>query len=251
MRNNFYVLTNKNHHWLLYGFLYLWNKYTYHREITIVSYGDDSDLAIAKVLEEYPSVSFMSIADENYPANRWSTGLIRFLNMIEDDYFGLLLEDYWLTDNADMDGIDRIDRLPINCLRFDISGNRASYMNSNKACAIKRVDGDPYCILGLGYRTIATYNPTPYQMSFQAAIWNKHELLLALRSEESPWGAEVRGSDRLGNVKFVLGSDPAMMRYVPIWRSRQRRYQIDRLKREDREYIVGQGWLMTGNGIVA
>lgn len=250
MNHNFYVLTNKKHHWLLNGFVYLWNKYTENRRLTIVSYGDEDDLIISNILENNPWISFLSIADENYPAKQWSTGVIRFLNLIEDEHFGLMLEDYWLTHDVDLPAIDRIKRLPKNCVRFDISGNRAAYIGSDKIISIKIVGNDPYGLSGRGYQTIASYHPTPYQVSFQAAIWSRRELLRLLMTNETPWEVEIEGNERLPRNKFVLGSKPALMRYVPIWMGKQRRYQLEKLNPDDLEFIKSQGWLVSGHGIV-
>ena len=80
------VLTNDKHLWLLDGFQYLWNKYC-GLPVTIYGFATPNNLQ--------PNFNFVSLG-EQLPAEKWSNGLLKMLDMIEDDYFILMLEDFWL-----------------------------------------------------------------------------------------------------------------------------------------------------------
>lgn len=218
-----YVLTNDNHIWLMRGFAYLWNKYCNEeyckRELTVF-YGSQFPI---------PIFSYCRQAVGQFPAKRWSDSLLRAMNYIDEKYFILMLEDYWLYDYVDYDKIDQLKNLMIDdILRIDLSGNRAS-----RKSAFEIAPG-----------IVETPPGTSYQMSFQAAIWHKENLRKVLRKGESPWEAERNGSKRVDKLKLrVLGTKPALLHYQPVWRSKQQRWQLDKLKTIDIDYMEGKGWL--------
>ncbi len=213
-----YVLTNDNHIWLMRGFAYLWDKYC----------GEEFTGCYGNILPNFPLYAKSQYWPlGQFPANQWSDSLIEMMDIIRDDYFILMLEDYWLYDYVDFDKITALqDLMTDDILRIDISGNRASYK-----AAYEIAPG-----------IVETPPKTPYQMSFQAAIWHKENLRKVLRKGESPWEAEINGSERVGNLR-VLGTKPALMRYQPVWRSKQKRWQLDKLKTIDIDFMMGKGWL--------
>ena len=216
-----YVLTNDNHVWLMRGFLYLWQKYC--GQNIVVRYGTKSFPASANI--QWESSGFQ------YPASRWSDSLIDLIDSAGDKYFVLMLEDYWLYDYVDYSRINQLtDLMSDDILRIDLSGNRASYSQAVK--------------IQLGI--VETPPGTPYQMSFQAAIWHKENLRNTLRKGESPWESEIKGSKRVGDLR-VLGTNPAMMKYQPVWRGQRRQWQVDKLKTVDLEFMMGKGWLDAPN----
>jgi hypothetical protein len=211
-----YVLTNDNHIWLTPGFVYLWNKYC--DQLATIFYGSKFPT---------PIYSFLHQAVGQFPAKRWSDSLLRAMNYIDEKYFILMLEDYWLYDYVDYDKIDQLKSLMTDdILRIDLSGNRAS-----RKSAFEIAPG-----------IVETPPGTSYQMSFQAAIWHRENLRKVLRKGESPWEAEINGSKRVEKLR-VLGTKPAMLHYQPVWRSKQQRWQLDKLKTIDIDYMEGMGWL--------
>lgn len=82
------VLTNDKHLWLLRPFAYLFNQF-WGAAVTVAGYGRPE-------FELPDNFSFVSIAPHNYPANRWSDGLIWVLNHMTRSHVILMLEDYWL-----------------------------------------------------------------------------------------------------------------------------------------------------------
>lgn len=213
-----YCLTNEKHYWLLPGFLELYHQFWPHGRVEVVGYGAPS----------FPlGVPFRSIAPRNYPAEQWTTGLLEFLRSIEDEYFVLMLEDYWLTApvpgsiamlcNAVASGY-----FGPHFLRLDLSADRAAH---------------PYTLHQrvAGYEIISTPPHTPYQMSFQAAIWHRANLLAVLVAGETPWEAEVHGSRRLrGTDWLVLGTLSRPLVYTPVWRGNQGRANLAALPEKQR-----------------
>lgn len=211
-----YLLTNNNHLWLLPGFTYLWNRYC-NQPVTVFGYDAPNNLP--------DNFTFHSLGQQ-LPASQWSNGLLRLLDNAEK-YFILTLEDYWLYESVDMYKITTLSRLiNDNVLRVDLSGNRASYKQA----------------IEIMPNMVETFGGTPYQMSFQAAIWHRDNLRKVLKKGENPWQAEINGSKRVRNLR-VLGTDKALLKYQPVWRSQQKRWQLDKIKTDDLEYMRDQGWL--------
>lgn len=211
-----YLLTNNNHLWLIPGFTYLWNKYC-NKPVTVVGYDKQPEL---------PSdFNFISLGKQ-LPASKWSDGILKMLDNIGHQHFILVLEDFWLYQQVDIPKINKVANLmkDDSILRIDLSGNRQSYKS-----AVEISDG-----------TYETFEGTPYQMSFQAGIWNKHNLRKVLKAGENPWQSEINGSNRVGNMR-VLGCKA--MWYRPVWRSKQNKFDMRSIRTEDLDYIKGQGWL--------
>ena len=207
-----YCLTNNNHLWLTPGFIYLWRKYTRNYPITIVGFDQQPD-----------NVNFLSLGKQ-LPASQWSNGLIKMCSIIPYSYFILMLEDYWLYDYANINQANGLLRyMSDDVLRIDLSGNRLVY---------------PHQKLDNGL--VETFEDAPYQMSFQAAVWNKKNLLKVLEKGENPWQSEINGSNRVGNLR-VLGTQ--VLYYQPVWRSKQKRWQVDKLNKDDLNYIRSRGWM--------
>lgn len=218
-----YVFTNNNHLFLLRGFSYLWNEYS-DPSSRVVVVGYDAP--------RFPlplNFRFLSLG-EQVPREKWSNSLIDFCRWIVDDYFILLLEDFWLYDFYDWKVIPSLlDWMDNDVLRIDLSGNRASYKH--------KMIGEV-----AGYDIIQSHQNAKYQMSFQAAIWHRMNLLSILRRDESPWQAEVEGSKRVGKLR-ILGTKPAVMKYQPVWRTQKRKWQLDKMPTDKLEYIKERGWL--------
>ena len=212
-----YLLTNNNHLWLLPGFCYLWQKYC---RLPVTIFGFDEP-------DKLPDDFIFESLGQQLLAQEWSNGLIKLLDKAER-YFVLLLEDYWLYHSVDMYSVYQTTRFMSNdVLRIDLSGNRASYKSAKEIAS------------GL----VETPAGTPYQMSFQAAIWHKDNLRKVLRENENPWQAEINGSERVGDLR-VLGAKTALLKYQPVWRSQQKRWQLDKIRTEDLEYMKARQWLI-------
>ncbi len=226
---NICVLTNNNHLWLLPGFQYLWNKYC---GLPVTIYGFDSPDNL------FPNFQFKSLG-EQLPAEKWSDGLLMMLDDIEDDYFIFMLEDYWLYEQVHTDVFTHLVlflyQIEDDVLRIDLAGNRVAYKQAVEIGALSIANDD----IPL-FRLVETPTGTPYQMSFQAAIWHKENLREVLRSGENPWQSEIEGSKRVGGFR-VLGTKPAVIKYQPVWQ--HRKWKLDKLKTDDIEYLKRRGWM--------
>lgn len=196
MRMETIVLTCDKNNWLLRGFYHQWMKYC--PKLDPVTFGYKEP--------EVFGHKFVRIGDQSYyPANQWSDALILVLDeLISDDLVLILLEDYWLTRDANFRIIEAamafMHRHP-DAIRFDLTTDR-QYSSKYKYYS---AEGDIDIIEGL---------PCEYYLSFQAAIWNRKNLLSLLEPGESPWQTELLGSDRLAatNLK-VFGTLQWPLRY--------------------------------------
>lgn len=212
-----YVLTNNNHLWLLRGFNYLWQKYC-GQPVTIAGFDPPDNLP--------PNVNFLSLSQQ-LPSTQWSDGLLKMLDAIRHKYFILMLEDFWLYDYVDYEYVQELgNMMSDDILRLDLAGNRASYKTASK----------------IAQGIVETPAGTPYQMSYQAGIWHKKNLRRVLKPGEDPWESEINGSARVEDLR-VLGTKPAAMRYQPVWRSKQQRWQLSKIRTGDLEYMKRHGYL--------
>lgn len=219
------VLTNDNHLSLLRGFAYLWNKYAGGKPVTIYGFNPPP-------FTLPDNFAFRSLGPQ-LSASEWSRGLHRAILDFGQKSFVLMLEDFWLCDYVDWRAFNVATRLiDDTVLRVDLSGNRAAQRKAQNAGEFE------------GYDIVETPAGTPYQMSFQAAVWHSRNLLKVLNNNENPWDAEILGSARVDASGLrVLGTKPAIMKYQPVWRAKEKRWQLDRIKTVDIEYLKGKGWL--------
>ena len=231
------VYTNDKSLWLLDGFQYLFKKYWSHnRPVRVVGYTPPKNGTLKDMF------SFYSIDKRNYPASEWSTGVLRSLDkFIENDeeFFIFMLEDYWLMEDVNTDVVGKLcefmDTMPRDILRIDLTSDR---------CQHKRFSSS-YADLG-DCKVIRTTADSPYQMSFQAAIWNIRLMREILKPYENPWQSEINGSKRLaaaGDKYVVLGTTSPPLRYKPVYRSQRGTMDISKLSKEDHDMILKRGWV--------
>jgi len=232
------IYTNDKNLWLLAGFQYLFKKYwSSNRGVRVVGY------TAPKKGTLQDGFSFYSIDRRNYPASEWSSGVIRSIDHFMEngeEFFIMLLEDYWLREHVDLKMIYRLCEFlydqPRNILRIDLTADRCSRKSKFVSDFAKLENCE----------VIRTSANSPYQMSFQAAIWNLKLLREVLRPYESPWQSEIEGSKRLakaGNEYIVLGTRNHPVCYQPVYRSQRRFTDISKLDKEDQEMIIKRGWV--------
>lgn len=139
----------------------------------------------------------------HYPVNRWSDGVIKFLQEIEDEVVCLFLEDMWLVRPVDTQvvrmGYDYMRQFEY-VARLDLTSDRL-YANGGRV--------KTYGALG-HVRLIWSDPDSPYHLSLMPAFWRKAHLLEVLRPGETPWDTEIAGTPRLSalrNQMIVLGTD--------------------------------------------
>jgi len=189
-----------------------------------------------------PSFHFQSIgAFADYPVNRWSDGLIKFLWAVPDEFVLFMMDDYWLNAPANVEMIDTLaDYLTTHdsVARLDVTGDRLGASGWSKVASLWSGD------------LILSDPKSPYHFSFQAAMWRKSMLLQCLRAGLSPWESEINGDTILRDLPYrVLGTTRPPMRYTIA--VQQGKLALDggyqtsdyALPTEDVEYITAQGWL--------
>jgi len=171
---------------------------------------------------------FHSLGTTNLPANEWSTGLMNYLSVCHEELIVLMLEDYWLFRPVNIRLVNSLyDRFSgiangKKVLRIDLTNDRAV-----------RKQKRPY-INQYGYDLIYTPPHTPYQMSYQAAIWDVATLFDCLKVNENPWQSEVNGTERLKHKSdiMVLGTENRPLVYKPVYRSKQNAMKLDKIPQD-------------------
>lgn len=223
-----YCLTNENHYWLLPAFTHLFKMFWPWQALTIAGY--------TRPPQKFDGVPFYSIAATNYPVQHWTNGLIEFLDRIQDEYLVLMLEDYWLSapvrgNVAMLLNVIQSGYFGDKFLRLDLSADRASHAY---------LTHEPVA----GFDIISTPSYTPYQMSFQAAVWHRRNLLSILVPGETPWEAEINGSIRLrGSEWLVLGTLQRPVQYTPVYRSKRKQLNLSGIPAEQVAYLQRQAWV--------
>jgi hypothetical protein len=184
------VLTSDNHSWLLAGFFHQWQKYAAeYGEVEVAGFTNPGTLP--------PEVPFYSIGRfEDYPVEKWSDAVIKYLQSLKDDLVTILLEDYWLMrpiHNTEITAAEMFMLDNPNVARFDLSSDR---MFSHDTQYLQPYGPFDLCS-GKG----------AYSLSFQAGMFRRELLLEMMHPGETPWQAELSGSDRLNKSPYwVVGT---------------------------------------------
>lgn len=115
----------------------------------------------------------------------WSDGVIEFLNSIDDEYFILLHEDFYLTEPANLAEIERLAEFAQRK-----GADRVSLMGNHS----------PERVAVSAEYTFQYLPGMPYNYSFEASIQRREFLLEHLKPGENPWDAE-----RMRNKEKVFG----------------------------------------------
>ena len=192
------VLTSDAYSWSLQPFSHLFQ--TYWSALQPVIVGTDTPLGF-----ELPS-NFRVVSMNGWqklPKETWSDGLINLLKAEAPQFFVLLLDDYWLTRTVDHQGTATLaDYMAIHpeILRMDLTTDRL-------------YAGGMFDVESWGhYDIIETPHGTPYQMSLQAAIWNRDRMLEVLRPGLTPWQVELEISPP--ETMRVLGTRQSPVRFI-------------------------------------
>ena len=147
-----------------------------------------------------PNFTFHSIGDQSdYPVNKWSNALYKFLNEVEDDHFVLMLEDYWLTRPVNVDAVNILYHYMRQfgyVIKMDLCADRLYAHGMKDYGTVSYLD------------LIVSMPGSPYHMSLYPGIWNKRHLLDTLVPDETPWEIELNGTTRLSHNRncIVLGT---------------------------------------------
>lgn len=193
------ILTSDNHSWLLKGFFHQWDKYAAGFDLIpeVVGFTQPKDL----------HSRFVSLGKfEDYPVQKWSDAIIKYLSGLDDDLVTFVLEDYWLIRKVNFEAIVIAEQYMFanpDVIRFDLAADRMFSKDARYIGSIGQLD--------------LCEAKGPYSLSFQASIFRKDLLLKVLRENESPWQTEINGSGRLNNLPYkVVGSYQWPMNYLIV-----------------------------------
>lgn len=144
---------------------------------------------------------FVSLGDQkDYPVEKWSDGLFKFLDIIPHETFVFFFDDYWLIEQVNLELVSRLydymNQYP-KILKVDLSSDRAGAV--------------PVRSLGnwAGVDLLLSDPASPYHMSLYIGMWRKGLLREVLIPNEDPWQAEIEGTNRLreyGDEIQVIGT---------------------------------------------
>jgi hypothetical protein len=226
-----YVLTSAQYHWALQPFAYLWNVFWSALQPVIVVTDVFPKEFVLPANFEVRSVSRGRIL----PKERWSDGLIEALTHCPTERVVLMLDDYWLIRTVDDRAIPSLSEYMSfhpDILRCDLTDDRQ--FNG------EAFDLEPYGHFDL----VETPASSPYQMSLQAAIWNRDHLLSVLRPGLSPWEVELQISLADRPDLRVIGTRQCPVRYANVARGgKERLLNLERIPEAHRTIMAERGWL--------
>ena len=189
-------------YWSLEPFSYLFNKYWDRHDATILYY-EPIPFKLSDNFELY------QIHYKDYPREKWADGVIKYLKEIDDHSIILLLEDYWLTRKVNGELIDILSKFMRNnnnILRVDLTTDRLYAGGLRDVGYLEWVD-------------LIEAPGSMYQMSLQAGLWNRKNLLEILSklrpAERSSWSVELVGTTIVNEESDyrVLGTRQYPLRY--------------------------------------
>jgi len=191
------VTTCNKYLWLLEPFAHQFNKYwSPEQEVIVGVFKKPEDEGITLP----DNFKIHQIQEKDIPKDKRSNGFIKFFNQIDDEFFVWMLEDFWLVDYVDADGIEllfKYMRKHPNVLRVDLTIDRVK-------------SGVRYGELG-HLQLIEAPRGVRYRWSHQGALWNKAWTLKYLAPNEgaSHEPIETRCTLRLNKDPYgplVLGT---------------------------------------------
>jgi len=177
----------------------MWNKYV--GEVwPIVAFGYS--------LPDFPlpdNFEFVSVGDfADYPVNRWSDGVIKALNSVDDEIFLWMMGDFWPYRPVNTEAIEMLAEFMAQndrVARMDLSTDRLYAGNLREMGNVGYLD------------LIMSDPPAPYHMSLQPGIWRRSLLLKYLVPGETGWETEINGTPRMiADGAVVMGTRQAPVR---------------------------------------
>jgi len=227
------VLTSDRYIDALRPFAYLLNKHWKPNPRVIVGGFTPPDFHLPT------NFTFHSIGPfDQYPVGKWSNAAGRFFVEQPHEVFVLMLEDYWLTRDVDVEavevGYDYMRQFEY-VARFDLTGDRqfaGGAKDYGQAGKVELVWSDP---------------ESQYHMSLMAGLWRRQHLLRVMRDNETPWEMELEGTPRLAALRkelIVLGTKGWPVRHTLAFRGGEPgKLLLDELSAQDLKGLRTKGLL--------
>lgn len=224
------VMTCDKYYPILKIFIHQFNKH----------WGADQEVLVAGFSPPpYPmpdNFSFLSLGNmADYPAQRWSNALALLLNIIEDEVFVLMLEDYILSRPVNRTAIHIMYDYMMQfryVLKFDLCEDRlyaqgadTSYGHASYIDLVKSMPG------------------SPYHMSLWPGMWNKQNMLKVTVPNETAQEMEIAGTFRLSHMQdlLVLGTRQSPVRITNAVRSNPSDINLSGLDQSDIDDLRAKG----------
>ena len=218
-----HVLTSDKYVYAIRPFAWMLKKYwPDHPEVVVGGYS-------IPPFQMPPRFVFHSIGRmEDYPVEKWSDGVMKFLAEIDDEVICLFLEDMWIIEPVKTQVVkmayDYMHQFKY-VARLDLTGDRL------------HADGaEEYGDMG-NVKLIWSDPKSQYHLSMMPAFWRKNHLLRVLRYNETPWQVEINGTPRLAKLQhemIVLGTDAWPVRNTLAFRGGDtNKLLLNEIKEED------------------
>ena len=223
------TLTSQMYHWLLPGHCYLFNEYWPDQKVLV---GTD----VMPDIKLPDNFAVYSYSDGNpLPYTHWSNGLIYALERVPGNRVVLLFDDYWLVKKVNHKKILQVDRylefFP-NILRFDLTTDRQFAGDAEDFGSFAGMD------------LVTTPFGSPYQMSLQAAMWNRLLLLELLERDKSPW--QIETETQPPPKMRVMGTKQHPVNYTNIVKSgglEHKALNFKGIPKKHMDVLAENGWL--------
>ncbi len=230
---NVYCLTSSKYIWAIEPFAYLFNTFWSAQQPCYIVTDAEPDFSL-------PTNFGVHLINKGEPLEqeKWSNGVIEFLNRIEDELLVILLEDYWIVRKVDNQGVNTLGdlmRAHPDIIRVDLTDDR-------------QYAGDMEDVGYFGhYDLVETPNDSPYQLSLQAGIWRRELLLKLLRPDLSPWQVELYLSPTMyeRDDMRVLGTRQRPIRYINAFKGgdSEKVLNLEGIPKEHLRVMEERGWL--------
>ena len=228
------VMTSDKYMWACRPFMHLWDKY-FTPDISRNNYICGFTPPAFELSKKFKFYSIGKFAD--YPFERWSDALIKVLDNIAEEVFMLMLEDFWLTRQADTKAVK---------ILYD-------YMRQFKYTAKIDLCGDRLYAFGvdLTYGTVAYLDlvksmpGSPYHLSLMGGLWNRELLKKVIIPGESPHDVEMAGTVRLSHTEaLILGTRQWPLRHTLAFRGQDAsRLLLDEVRQDDIDELRRLGYI--------
>jgi hypothetical protein len=147
---------------------------------------------------------------KDYPIDKWSDSIIALLRYITDDVVVFMLEDYWLTRQVDIEGVQLLvdyARTHTEVVRIDLTSDRYDTMRNHP----EYKGLYDYKMGKLGHLDLVrSPNGAPYSLAMITSVWRKDNILKVLEPGWNPWQVEIEGTRNVykhGDEMCVIGTE--------------------------------------------
>lgn len=217
--------------WTLRPYAFLLNKYWSEQQPVIVAGYTKPDFNLPS------NFTFHSIDTYNYPADKWSDGLLKFFESFRDEWFVWMYSDFWLRRTVNHMALaslyDYAQEQP-NVYRIDLGTDRL-FAHDNRYMP----DYERYGCLNI----IKSELDWPYHHSSQCGLFNREKFVSVLKPGWTPWQFELEGAAGVKSDWLVLGTRQIPIDYVHSLVSGSNQPIMTGIDQEHVVYMQGQGWL--------